>query len=165
MNALIDTVAATHANVAVLDWDGIVAANPKILYSDHLHMRPAGAALYAEALVDLIDKRCIPDASTSTPSTSTSTSLVPGVVAVPAVPALRPGIIDRCGAWLPPIPIPTTTVVATTTAASIPTTTLVPVPTAIAVPSTTVPSTTTTIPAIAATTTTITTLVALPTPA
>ena len=165
VNALIDAVAATHANVAVLDWDGIVAANPKILYSDHLHMRPAGAALYAEALVDLIDKRCIPDASTSTPSTSTSTSLVPGVVAVPAVPALRPGIIDRCGAWLPPIPIPTTTVVATTTAASIPTTTLVPVPTAIAVPSTTVPSTTTTIPAIAATTTTITTLVALPTPA
>ncbi len=168
VNALIDTVAATHANVAVLDWDGIVAANPKILYNDHLHMRPAGAALYAEALVDLIDKRCIPDASTSVAIPSTSTSLVPGVVAVvavPAVPALRPGIIDRCGAWLPPVPIPTTAVVATTTVVPIPTTTLVPVPTAIAVPSTTVPSTTTTIPAIAATTTTITTLVALPTPA
>ena len=110
VNALIDTVAAAHANVAVLDWDAIVAANPKILYSDHLHMRPVGAALYAEALVELIDKRCMPDAVPDVPGASTTTSTtstsVPGV---PAVPAVRPGVIDRCGAWLPPVPIPTTT--------------------------------------------------------
>jgi len=150
VNALIDTVAATHSNVAVLDWDAIVAANPKILYRDHLHMRPAGADLYAEALVELIDKRCNPDTLPEVPGAATSTSVfvVPGV---PGVPALRPGVIDRCGAWLPPVPTTTTTILATT---------IVPAPITTLAPLTTVmPSTTTTI------TVTTTTLAALPTPA
>ncbi len=171
VNALIDTLAATHANVAVLNWDAIVADNPKILYSDHLHMRPAGAALYAEALVELIDKRCIPDAAPGVPGASiitstTSASTVPGV---PAVPALRPGVIDRCGAWLPPVPIPTTTTQPTVPvpATPVPAT---PVP-ATLVPATPMPATVpampapATVPATVGPPTTTTTLVALPTPA
>ena len=113
VNRLIDLVAATSSNVAVLEWDTIVATHPEILYDDLLHMRPAGARLYADALIDLIARRCLPDPVVAAPAapSSTTTSTAPVAVLPP-----RSGVLDRCGPWLPPVPVVTTTTTTTAVA-------------------------------------------------
>ena len=50
-NATISSVAGRYANVRLVDWYTISAAHPDWFYTDGLHLKPAGAAAYAQLIL------------------------------------------------------------------------------------------------------------------
>lgn len=55
-NAMIRACARAHPGVRVIDWDAAARRHPGWLYSDGIHLKPAGARGYAELIDTAVDQ-------------------------------------------------------------------------------------------------------------
>jgi len=53
-NSAIASAAARYANAGVVDWKAASAGRPELFWDDGIHVRPAGAALYAQLIASAV---------------------------------------------------------------------------------------------------------------
>ncbi len=56
-NALIAAAASRHPNLVLIDWYGASAGRPELFWDDQMHLRPAGAAFYAQLVTGALSGR------------------------------------------------------------------------------------------------------------
>ena len=59
-NEVLTRAVARHSNFELLDWRAASADRPDVLWTDGIHLRPAGAVFYADLLKEKLDNPPIP---------------------------------------------------------------------------------------------------------
>jgi hypothetical protein len=101
-NAVLVDGVSRYANAVLADWHSASAGQPDLFYSDHTHLRPPGAQVYANLVASVIAAHPPP---TPTPEPTPPPTPTPASTAAPTTPAATPGPVPTAS----PAPTPTMT--------------------------------------------------------